>query len=71
MVNIIIKKLANTNKNWYRIHSEYPVYVNGGSIPYTIFFVQKLEEGLFFDRWVNIKGFEDKKKAEQLLEILK
>jgi len=55
----------------YRIHGKYPVYVNGGCIPHTIFFVQKLEQGVFFDRWVNIKGFEDSKKAEQLLEILK
>ena len=54
----------------YRIHAEYPVYVNGGCIPYTIFFVQKLEEGVFFDRWVDIKGFEDRKKAEQLLKLL-
>jgi hypothetical protein len=54
----------------YRIHTEYPVYVNGGCIPYTIFFVQKLEEGVFFDRWINIKGFEDRKKAEQLLKLL-
>lgn len=55
----------------YRIHTEYPVYVNGGCIPYTIHFVQKLEEGFLFDRWVNIKGFEDRKKAEELLKILK
>ena len=54
----------------YRIHTEYPVYVNGRYIPYRIFFVQKLKEGVFFDRWANIKGFEDRKKAEQLLKLL-
>ena len=55
----------------YRIQARYPVYVGGGCIPYTIFFVQKLEEGFFCDRWVDIKGFEDRKKAEALLKILK
>lgn len=54
----------------YRIVSKYPVYVNGGCIPYTIFFVQKFEEGFFRDRWVDIKGFESKKRAEKLLKIL-
>ena len=55
----------------FRIHAEYPVYPGDGCIPYTIFFVQKLEEGFFFDKWVNIKGFEDRKKAEALLKLLK
>ena len=55
----------------FRVHAEYPVYPGGGCIPYTIFFVQKLEEGVFFDRWVNIKGFEDRNKAEALLNLLK
>ena len=55
----------------FRIHAEYPVYVNGGCIPYTIYFVQKLEESFFFNKWVDIKGFESKKKAEELLKLLK
>lgn len=55
----------------FRIQAKYPVYVDGGCIPYTIFFVQKLEEGFLFDRWVDIKGFEDRKKAEALLNLLK
>ena len=55
----------------YRIQAKYPVYVNDGCIPYHIFFVQKLEEGFFFDRWVDIKGFEDRTKAEALLKLLK
>jgi len=55
----------------YRIQAKYPVYPGGGCIPYTIFFVQKLEEGFFGDRWVDIKGFEDRKKAEALLKLLK
>lgn len=55
----------------FRIHAEYPVYVGGGCIPHTIYFVQKLEEGFLSDKWVNIKGFEDRKKAEALLQLLK
>lgn len=54
----------------YRIQAKYPVYPGGGCIPYTIFFVQKLEEGFFGDKWVDIKGFEDRKKAESLLKCL-
>jgi inorganic pyrophosphatase len=30
-----------------------------------------LEEGWLCDKWVNVKGYEDKKKAEQLLKLLK
>ena len=55
----------------FRIHAEYPVYVGGGCVPYTIYFVQKLGEGFFCDKWVNIKGFESKQKAEDLLKLLK
>ena len=55
----------------YRISSEYPVYVGGGCIPYTIHYVQKLEEGWLCDKWVNIKGFEDRRKAEALLKLLR
>lgn len=55
----------------FRIYAKYPVYVGGGCIPYTIYFVQKLEEGFFCDKWINIKGFENRKKAEDLLKLLK
>ena len=55
----------------YRIITKYPCYANGGCIPYDGYFVQKLEEGFFTDKWVNVKGFGDRKKAEELLEILK
>lgn len=55
----------------YRIDHRYPCYANGGCIPHDGYFVQKLEEGFFTDKWVDVKGFGDKKKAEELLEILK
>ena len=55
----------------YRIEHRYPCYANGGCIPYDGYFVQKFEKGILTDRWVDIKGFGDKKKAEELLEILK
>ena len=53
----------------YRITPIYPYY--NGCIPITVWMVQRLEEGLLFDKWVNVKGYEDKSKAEQLLELLK
>ena len=55
----------------YRIEHRYPCYANGGCIPYDGYFVQKFEKGILTDRQVDIKGFGDKKKAEELLEILK
>ena len=55
----------------YRIEHRYPCYVNGGCIPYDAYFVQKLEEGFFRDKWVDIKGFGDKERAQQLLDLLK
>lgn len=55
----------------YRIEHRYPCYTNGGCIPHDGYFVQKLKVGFFTDKWVDIKGFDDKKKAELLLRILK
>ena len=55
----------------YRIEHRYPCYANGGCISYDGYFVQKLKEGFLTDKWVDIKGFGDRKKAEELLEILK
>ena len=54
----------------YRIEHRYPCY-NGGCIPYDGYFVQKLEERFFFDKWIDIKGFGDRERAEELLKILK
>ena len=53
----------------YRIVPLYPYY--NGCIPITVYMVQKLEEGFLFDKWVNVKGFEDYKKAKQLYNILR
>lgn len=41
-----------------------------GCIPVTVFMVQKYVEGIVFGKWVNIKGFSDKKKAEALMSLL-
>ncbi len=49
----------------YRIEHRYPCYVNGGCIPHDGYFVQVLKEGFFTDKWGDIKGFGDKKKAEE------
>ena len=40
-------------------------------IPVTVYMVQKYVEGCFFGKWVNIKGFSDKKKADALMSLLK
>ena len=55
----------------YRIEHRYPCYVKGGCIPHDGYFVQVLKEGFFTDKWVNIKGFGDRKSAEKLLNSLK
>jgi hypothetical protein len=36
----------------------------------TGYFVQRLEEGFLFDRWVDVKGFGSYKEAKALLKIL-
>lgn len=54
----------------YRIEHRYPCYVNGGCIPYDGYFVQKLKEGFFVDKWVDIKGFDTYERAKELLELL-
>ena len=41
-----------------------------GCIPITVFMVQKRLPGHFFGRWVNIKGFANRQKAEELIKIL-
>jgi len=38
--------------------------------PVTGYFVQRLEEGFFRDKWVDVKGFDRLKDAEDLLKIL-
>ena len=42
-----------------------------GCIPMTVYMVQKYAEGYIYGNWVNIKGFQDKKKAEALMSLLK
>jgi hypothetical protein len=55
----------------YRIEHRYPCYNGGGCIPYDGYFVQVLKKGFFTDKWVDIKGFVDRKSAESLLNLLK
>ena len=53
-----------------RIKSEYPVYPHGGCIPYTIYWVELRKEGMFFNSWVRIKGFDDKTRAEEFAKTI-
>ena len=53
----------------YRIEHRYPYY--NGCIPIDIWVVQRLQRGFFSDKWVDIKGFGDRERAEELLNILK
>jgi hypothetical protein len=41
-----------------------------GCIPVTVYRVQRYDEGCIFGKWVNIKGFSDKKKAVALMSLL-
>lgn len=52
----------------YRIETKFPCY--DGVFPVTGYFVQRLEEGFFRDKWVDVKGFARRKDAEELLKIL-
>ena len=42
-----------------------------GCIPVTVCMVQKYAEGFIFGKWVNIKGYSDRRKAVELMKILK
>ena len=42
-----------------------------GCIPMTVYMVQNYVGRSIFGKWVNIKGFQDKKKAEALMSLLK
>ena len=42
-----------------------------GCNPVTVYMVQKYAEGYIYGKWVNIKGFQDKKKAVELMSLLK
>ena len=55
----------------YRIEHRYPCYPGGSCIPHDGYFVQVLQEGFFINKWVDIKGFGNREKAEELLKILK
>lgn len=42
-----------------------------GCEPITIYMVQRCQvRTILGDKWLNIKGFEDRKKAESLFELL-
>ena len=48
-----------------------PMEACNGCIPVTVWVVQKYVGGCIFGKWVNIKGFSDKKKAVELMSLLK
>lgn len=52
----------------YRIKHVYPYY--NGCIPIDVWIVQKYESGFLSGKWVNIKGFDTYKKAEELYNII-
>ena len=45
--------------------------VYDGCIPKTVWFVQMKKETMFSDKWINIKGFDRRERAEELLIMLK
>lgn len=54
-----------------RIKSEYPCYTRKtGCFPITVYWVQHLVPGFIFNKWVNIKGFDTRKRAEEFKKLL-
>lgn len=47
-----------------------PMEAYDGCIPVTVWMVQKRVGGCIFDKWVNIKGFTDKRRAAALMSLL-
>lgn len=41
-----------------------------GCIPVIVYMVQRYDEGFLFGKWINIKGYSDRRKAEELLKML-
>lgn len=55
-------------KGIYRIIT---VNAYNGVFPITAYMVQRLEQRRYFpDKWVDVKGYQDRKKAEALFETL-
>lgn len=52
----------------FRVKHVYPYY--NGCIPIDVWIVQKREEGIFGDKWINVKGFDTPEKAQQLCDLL-
>ena len=52
----------------YRIQKGEAYY---GCIPITVWFVQVRRETRFGYEWINIKGYDKRERAEELLNILK
>ena len=47
-----------------------PTTAYDGCIPVTVYMVQKYVGGCIFGKWINIKGFSNKKKAVELMSLL-
>lgn len=47
-----------------------PMEAYNGCIPVTVWMVQKRVGGCIFGKWVNIKGFTDKRRAAALMSML-
>ena len=41
-----------------------------GCIPITVWFVQMKKETMFGNKWIKIKGFDRRERAEELLNML-
>lgn len=47
------------------------VQAYNGCLPITAYMIQRLEERSFLpDKWVNVKGYEDRNKADEIFDIL-
>lgn len=47
------------------------VQAYNGCFPITAYMIQRLEERTFLpDKWVNVKGYEDRDKADMMFDML-
>lgn len=47
-----------------------PIEAYNGCLPVTVYMVQKHVGSFLFGKWVNIKGYSEKKKAVELMSLL-
>ena len=69
-----VKQVLFRNQTWGKGRMMYRIQKGeaySGCIPITVWFVQVRRETRFGYEWINIKGYDKRERAEELLNILK